>query len=144
MSTLKRKVELLNRITALGFTFDEAQQLRRISLTLSKWAEMECGDDHGRAIERDETTGKPFITYDLGQNGKRGRYAIADREAGALKRLKAILKAQHARCDDPIIHHHQTDPRGCALYLLKLSEIPDGEKRAWLESNYTRGLAVCA
>lgn len=176
MSTLKRKFELLNRITALGFTFEESQQLRRISMTLSKWAEAECNGD----IERDEKTGKAFrvfrthpsVCYNHSEYSgivKEHRHAVADREAGALKRLKAIILARNTRECMPgdtlnlVTPYHQSDPRGCALYLVKASDLPastDDEMRRhsgewplkseetrlqWkLSCYYTRGLAVCA
>lgn len=169
----ERKFNLYRRLQDLGFTYEEACALRRIEMTLSRWSEMECGDESGRAIERDETTGKPYITYDIGQNGKRGRYAIADREAGALKRLKAIVDARNARATPvfgaeletafKVYAYHQTDPRGCALYLISGHDLPNstdedmrrhsGEwplkseetRLQWkLSVYYTRGLAVCA
>lgn len=145
MSTLKRKFELLNRITALGFNYDESQQLRRISMTLSKWAEDECNGD----IQRDEKTGKAFrvfrthpsVCYNHSEYSgivKEHRHAVADREAGALKRLKAIL-ANHTE----IGAFHQGDPRGCALYVFRRADFTEAEL-AEMDRHYTRGLAVCA
>lgn len=162
MSTLKRKFELLAKLQSLGFTFEESQQLRRISITLSKWAEMECGDGNDYAswsIERDETTQKPYlVTYP--HSGPSRRRRVADREAGALKRLKAIVDARNARefegialVSDPSKHpnwihaYHQSDPRGCALYLVKASDLPEGQgetMKSILSRFYNRGLAVCA
>lgn len=166
MSTQKRKFELFSRLQALGFTYEEAVSLRRIEMTLQRWAEGECGDESGRCIERDETTGKPFMTYDKGRNGERGRYAIADREAGALKRLGKIVAARNARayvngqCVNPVAAYHQGDCRGCMLYLVSAehlapefatwhTENPGANASAFpfqkhLPSLYTRGLAVCA
>ena len=46
-------------ILSLGFTADEVAALRRISMTLRRWHELECGTDGG-VIERDEATGKPY------------------------------------------------------------------------------------
>ncbi len=43
--------------------------------------------------------------------GNMRRYAIADRERGALKRVGAICARLGAS------FYHQTDPRGCALYV---------------------------
>ena len=37
----------------IGFSAAEFRQLRRISMTLSRWAERECGDGSDWAIERD-------------------------------------------------------------------------------------------
>ena len=38
-----------------------------------------------------------------------------------------------------LTHYVQGDPRGCALYILRPSDVPDGELA---ESYYSRGVAV--
>jgi hypothetical protein len=129
----KRTAQLLGRIQDLGFTWDEAYSLRRIEMTLQRWAERECGDGSDWAIERDETTGKPFNVYH--GEGKPRRYAIADREAGALRRLGKIMEAH-----SDFVAYHQGDCRGCMLYLVPKSSLAAGER---LDSVYTRGVAVC-
>ena len=128
----------MSRLQSAGFSYDEAETLRRIEMTLSRWGELECGDEHGRAIERDETTGKPYMTYDVGQNGKRGRYPVADRERGALKRLNRIMESH-----PEYVAYHQGDPRGCALYVVAKRDLEDNERDLPIESHYTRGIAVC-
>ena len=50
--------EMLRRLERLGISRNDAETLRRISMTLHHWHEMECGTDNG-CIERDETTNKP-------------------------------------------------------------------------------------
>lgn len=149
MNKAQRKFELYSRLQSLGFTYGEAVQLRRIELTLSSWAERECGDGSDWAIEQDEVTGKPFNVYH--GEGKARRYPIADREAGALRRLKAICDERNARqvnpdtMNDPhffkVIPFHQTDCRGCMVYLVRESDVPEG---ASIDSYYSRGWAVCA
>lgn len=127
MSTQKRKFELFARLQALGFTYEEAASLRRIEMTLQRWGELECGTDRG-CIERDETTGKPFFTYEAG-SGPRRRYPVADREAGAIRRLDAIVKARNcretnsSRAGNWVISFHQGDCRGCNLYLLTREQL---------------------
>lgn len=127
MSTQKRKFELFARLSDMGFTYEEAVALRRIEMTLHRWAERECGDGSNWAIERDETTNRPYNVYH--GEGKSHRYPIADREAGALKRLAAIVKARNEREQGHamanrlpdvawLLPFHQTDPRGCSLYLV--------------------------
>jgi len=166
MSTQKKKFELYSRLQALGFTYYEAHSLRRIEMTLSLWAEGECGDESGRCIERDEKTNRPYMTYDKGTNGQRGRYSIADRETGALKRLGKIVAARNARayvngkCINPVAAYHQGDCRGCMLYIVSAEHLAP-EFKEWraqntganaaafpfhqyLPSLYTRGVAVCA
>ena len=139
MNNQQRRYALIRRLESAGFSYDEAQTLRRIELTLSRWGELECGDEHGRAIERDETTGKPYMTYDVGQNGKRGRYLVADRERGALRRLDKLMTAH-----PEYVAYNQGDPRGCALYIVAKRDLEDNERDLPIDSYYTRGIAVCA
>lgn len=108
----------------------DAEALRHISMTLHRWHELECGAEDG-AIERDEKTGKPV--YQSGHNPKI-RYAVPDRERGALKRLAAIMARYPA-----LTSYVQGDPRGCALYVLKPGDVPAGED---VSAYYSRGLAV--
>lgn len=152
MSTQKAKFALYSKLQDLGFTYEEAFALRRIELTLQSWAVRECGDGSDWAIERDEKTGKPYNTYH-GQ-GRARRYAIADREAGALRRLAAIVAARNARGNGHdinmtpyapnhpafVLAYHQGDCRGCMLYLLTREQLGADA----IDSVYTRGLAVCA
>jgi len=147
----KNQYQLIERLKALGFSYDEAQALRRIEMTLQRWAEYECGDSNdrfSRSIERDETTGKPFWCVQWHNENKTRKTPTADREAGALRRLKAIIETRNARFftkngksfKDAVQAYHQGDPRGCALYIVPNSELKDG---ASLDSVYTRGVAVC-
>jgi hypothetical protein len=130
----------------MGFTYEEAAQLRRIEMTLQRWAETECGNsnDWGAwGIERDETTGKPFMVRHTYRHGKGensvSRYAVADREMGALRRLDAIM-AKHP----DLRAYHQSDPRGCALYVMRYADLWQDGKPLDIDANYTRGLAVAA
>ena len=134
---LLRRTALENTLRALGFTSVEAKTLRRISTTLQRWYELECGSDHG-VIERDEATGTPYwFNYRsryLSANDPRSCSRIADREAGALRRLAAIM-SKHA----PLTTYIQTDPRGACLYILRPGDIPAGSK---VDECYTRGICV--
>lgn len=118
----------LQRIAPLA-TDHHANILRRAAITLSRWAEQECGDGDDYkswAIERDETTGKPYRCV-YPHNGKSYREPIPDREAGALRRVKEV-------CDELCIHfYHQTDPRGASLYVAA---------EPLTDTNYTRGIAI--
>ena len=135
---------LSRRLEGLGISLDDQERLRRIEMTLARWGERECGDERGNCIERDEATGIPYNTYEQG-DGKRGRYRIADKERGALKRLAAIMSKYPA-----LWYYHQGDPRGCSLYVGRWADLPSGDKvqpvaaeRAELDSYYTRGVGVC-
>lgn len=124
----------VDRLRDMGFTRAEAEALFRIEKTLHRWFERECGDDRG-AIERDEKTDKPFYVW-WSTDGREHRYAVPDREAGARKRLARIM-AEHPTCTAYV----QTDPRGCALYIIPLEALADGAK---VDSVYNaRGEAVC-
>ena len=62
------------------------------------------------------------------------RYPTPDRETGALKRLSVIM-ARYPH----LTHYIQGDPRGCALYILRMQDIIE-ELEA--DSYYNRGIAV--
>lgn len=107
--------------------WDDVNTLRRAELTLSRWGERECGDGSDWAIERDEHSGIPYMVFH--GNGPRHRYRCPDRERGALRRVEEICKR------NGLHYFHQTDPRGCALYVDR-EPLPD--------NNYTRGIACSA
>lgn len=116
----------------ITLTMAQANTLRRAELTLHRWGEMECGDQYGNAIERDETTDKPYMTSEYGArwsltNSYRTRHAIPDREKGALRRIAALCTEIGAH------YYHQTDPRGCALYI---------SAEPLTDSAYINGLAI--
>ena len=139
--SIKERMLILERLGKLGLDYDEAQALRRISMTLSRWGELECGNgnEYGSwAIERDETTEKPYMvrhSYGHGQfKDTVRRTLIPDKEKGALKRLQAIM-SKHP----DLLAYHQTDPRGCAVYVLRKDDVPVGSS---VDSVYNRGVAV--
>lgn len=121
----KQQYQMIRALEAEGVTYQDAQALRRISMTLRRWYEMECGGD----IERDEETG---LTYSRTVRGT--RYRTRDMETGALKRLAAIMaRYPHLKA------YVQGDPRGCALYILRMQDVIE-ELEA--DGYYNRGIAV--
>jgi len=122
----------------LGFTYSETETLRRAEMTLHRWHELECGDgnDYGTSwsIERDEATGKPFMVTHY-RDGKVSRVAYPDKEKGALRRIAEVLRGK-----DGLSFYQQTDPRGCALYILRRGDVPEGGD---VNAFYYRGIAVC-
>ena len=108
-------IEMLNRVQMRGLSLDDALAVRRISMTLRRWYELECGDGDGY-IKRGETTGKPYYvncnSRYLSPNDPRARWFVPDRERGAIRRLDTIM----ARYPD-LWYYLQTDPRGASLYL---------------------------
>jgi hypothetical protein len=141
---LARQAEVLR---SLGFTSDEAESLRRISMTLHRWHELECGDGNG-CIERDEKTGTPRwfnanARY-VDPHDPRAWRVIPDREKGALKRLAGVLQDRNARMLPlqslgKIDAYIQTDPRGAALYIIRPGDVPAG---ADASAYYSRGICV--
>ena len=128
---------LVNRLGNIGFVWNEIDELIRIERTLHRWSELECGnsdDFKSWHVERDETTDKPFMVTHSHSSDKSSRWSIPDRENGALRRLGKMMKLH-----DGIRFYHQTDPRGCALYIIDDASIPDAD----LHRLYSRGIAVC-
>ena len=133
---------MIDRLSAVGIGYEDAMKLRRISMTLRRWFELECGDsnDYGSwAIERDDNgDGPPFLVqhhypYGAGKDTVT-RTRIPDRETGAKKRLAKIMASYPA-----LLAYIQTDPRGASLYILRVDDIPAG---ASIDSCYSRGIAV--
>lgn len=130
--TKKEAIELTyqeNRLIALGISRADAESLRRISMTLRRWFEKECGMDNG-CIERDDTTNKPYWL----ESRTMRRFLIADRETGARKRLAAIMQRYPG-----LTAYVQGDPRGCSLYILTVDQLTSEHG---IDSIYTRGVAI--
>jgi len=138
-----------NTLLSLGFTREEAEALRRISMTLHRWFEHECNG----YIQRDEDTGKAYgySNHHYG-NHERSRWPVADRETGARKRLEKIVNARNKRqrvwtatgdvlgpVSNNVAAYVQGDPRGAALYIIRPGDVPDG---ADVEGYYSRGICV--
>ena len=151
-------------LMSLGFTQGEAESLRRISMTLRRWHERECGTDCGcierGRKERDESGNRVFIHDENGfpywadHSGDKPRYyRVPDRETGARKRLDKIISNRNVRSgwvinsnyygvapETPYLTTYvQTDPRGAALYILRPGDVPEGQTAA---SCYSRGICV--
>lgn len=126
----QRMIDWYARMDRAGFDVDVADSLRRIEMTLHRWAERECNGE----IERDEH-GRCYRGGYAPPHLRKAYDRIPDRETGALTRLDRIMAAfPEWRA------YYQTDPRGCALYIVKRSDIPEG---ADIGVYYTRGIAVC-
>jgi hypothetical protein len=129
-------------LLTLGFTRDEAEALRRISMTLQRWFKHECNG----TIQRDGENGdgKPYwySSYDHSRLGP-----VADREAGARRRLTNIITTCNGRrhaftaeyVKGDLMAYIQTDPRGAALYIIRPGDVPEGGD---VSAYYTRGICV--
>ena len=147
------KHDCLYHLTQGGIALDDAVALRRISMTLHRWFELEWGDgnNHGSwAIVRGTKTkegfvhdddGKPYLEHHHYRHGAgqdtTTHIPLADRERGALKRLERIMTRYSG-----FVSYVQGDPRGCALYILPpaiVARLPDGGD---IGSIYSSGIAV--
>lgn len=131
MTARDKDAALAYRLSRAGINASEAQArtLRRAEMTLQRWAEAECGDSNACAswsIERDEATGKPYRCF-YPHAGEPSKHPIPDRQRGALARVQAVCAELGAH------YYHQTDPRGCALYV---------DAKPIDSRDYTRAVAV--
>jgi hypothetical protein len=131
---------MLSRLESLGISTNDALALRRISLALHSWFELECGNgnnhgswaivrggyvhnEEGSRFEHDDD-GKPYLEHHHYLHGKGQDYVsyrrLPDRERGARQRLRKLLK----RYPD-LEAYIQTDPRGVALYVLRKADLAD-------------------
>ena len=156
-----------NSVDALcraGISHSDAIDLRRISMTLHRWHELECGDgneygswaivrgkrtsariktEQGLNVRQDtfehDDDGKPYLEHHHYMHG-RGKdtvtySALSDRERGALKRLAKIMAGYPG-----FSFYVQGDPRGCSLYIIRPGDVRDG---LTIDACYTNGVAVC-
>lgn len=155
----KHTLQMLNRLHDLGITPTDALALRRISMTLQRWHELECGDSNnygswcitrgtksapgkvGEFVHDDD--GLPYLEHQHYGRDIRGAgpqdyttyTLLPDRERGAKRRLAKILTNY-----PHLTSYIQTDPRGCALHILRKSDLTC---EASAEQVYnSRGIAV--
>lgn len=134
-----RTESIIQPMIRAGIAHEDALALRRISMTLHRWHELECGDGNewnSWAIEREneDGTGRPFMVTYPHRTGNPRRHLIPDRESGALRRLRKIMARYPS-----LGFYVQGDPRGAALYILRPGDVPEG---ADADAYYSRGVAV--
>lgn len=140
-----------------GISYEDATALRRISMTLHRWHELECGDGNSYGswcITRGLDTksegflhnddAKPYLEHHHYHHGNGKDYTtytpMPDRERGALKRLAKIMANYPGWAS-----YVPGDPRGCALYILRPADLEgadDMEGVPDVSSVYSRGIAV--
>jgi hypothetical protein len=133
------KMYTFDSLLKLGIAHSHAVQLRRISMTLNRWFELECGDGNNYAswsivrgkkikgIFEYDDNGRPYLETHPHDSSKTAYTPISDRERGAMKRLNAIM-ANYPNLEAYV----QTDPRGASLYI----------GTGLTDSNYSHGVAV--
>jgi hypothetical protein len=143
---MNNQFEVTQRLVSCGIAYVDACALRRISMTLHRWHELECGDGNdyaswcitrGRKVngtfEYDET-GQPYEERHVHTEDKPRYTRLADREGGAIKRLKGIMAKYPA-----MGFYIQGDPRGASLYIIRPGDIREGST---VDSCYSNGVAV--
>jgi hypothetical protein len=135
-----RLMHLQNTLCNLGFALGDVHTLLSIERGLQRWHELECGtgdDKVSVSVERDEKTEKPFrrVQY-MGRDGKwvDRKTPCRDMEKSNLRRLSRIMEGKAVRA------YVQGDPRGCALYILRPGDVPEGKDP---NAYYSRGIPVC-
>lgn len=114
-------------LARLGISNADAAVLVRASATLHTWHEHECNGTK----QQDEATGH-WHWYNPSTGRKIGR--TPDLEAGAKRRIAEVMARYPA-----LTAYIQGDPRGCALYILRPGDVPEG---CDADSYYSRGIAV--
>ena len=140
--TEKQKFALYQQIQSLGFSYDEAKAIRRIEIVLRRWSK---AASLGK-IRRDTLNKTPFRLQVKEPIPAHLWYPIADREAGALRRLRGIVSARNRRANaecetgapDHVLFHHRPHPTECNLFLLTRAQLGDADISTAVE----RGLAV--
>ena len=134
-----RLIHLSNALASLGFNANEIAALLAVERGLNRWHELECGTGNDRvsvSVERDEKTGKPFkrVQFQSHSGWVDRKTPCRDMEKSYLSRLARIMEGKAVRA------YVQGDPRGCALYIIRAEDVPQG---ADVHSYYSRGIAVC-
>ncbi len=141
------KYNCIDTLTKAGISYQDATALRRISMTLHRWHELECGDGNSygswaivrrhkgrtKPVEGFNATfdhddqGKPFLEHHHYRHGNGKDYTsytpMADRE----REIMACYPA------------FQSYVQGGALYILRPEDAAFGDD---LSTHYTRGIAV--
>ena len=129
----ERIARLYANCTAAGLEIHETTALMAAERALSAWAVRECNGE----IQRDEETGKPYRRNPDRDTSNTPREYIRDGEAAAMR--KATAAAANVIAAGCVLYR-QGDPRGCALHLVRPSDIPEGGA---VNQYYRRGIALC-
>jgi hypothetical protein len=121
---MMRTSSVIDKLWDFGITLEDAFSIRRIAMTLTAWAEAECGNSNDYcswAIERDPDTDKPYRICHY-SDGRVRKALIPDRENGAIKRMNKLMKAY-----PELGWYHQTDPRGHSVYVYRLADLGNSQ-----------------
>tara|TARA_R110000822_G_scaffold310554_1_gene444021 strand:- start:3045 stop:3479 length:435 start_codon:yes stop_codon:yes gene_type:complete len=139
MTTTTEKASLLaehiGRRFGVTITADQANTLRRANVVLCTWGEKMCGggnDYSSWCTVRDDDTGKTYVEHHP-LKGKSYRTPTPDQETAALVRVADVCKAVG------LVFHHQTDPRGEAVYVGTLAAL----EGTTVEQGYSCRMLCC-
>ena len=95
----ENQFRMFETLRELGMSYDDITALRRISMTLHRWHELECGDSDNFkswSVERDgeEPDSKPFMVYHIhqGEYGFKVHYREDDNSDGSKGDYRASTK----------------------------------------------------
>lgn len=152
------------RVEALGFTREEFQSLRRISMTLTRWTVRECGDGSDWAIERDDSyridcqscgqkswpAGATTVCPKCGEANAKlhtptNRPFLVYHGPGKSRRIPiadreggALKRLFTIMASHPAcVAYHQPDCRGAAVYIISRDRVTGP-----IDSCYTNGIAI--
>jgi hypothetical protein len=125
----RHRANTFDTLARMGISYADICTLVRASATLHTWHEHECNGTIQR--EGDDGDGRPY--WYNAYTGKR-MYPTSDREKGARKRIDAVLARYPG-----FTAYVQGDPRGCALYIIRPGDVPEG---CDVDGYYSRGIAV--
>lgn len=117
-----------------GLTQYAWQQLRQLERGLHRWSEMECEGE----LQRDDETGKVY-KYRKSRFGDftENPFPIPDTEADML----ASARKQAKRFGLEV--YHQSDPRGCQLWLYTEAELNERLERSEILRQPGMGISAC-
>lgn len=150
-------------LVKLGISMPDADQLRRIAMTLHRWHEMECGDGNdysswcivrGKAAKREfyrdpetqagawrtvgefeyDDNGAPYIERHIhSEKSGKARYESIPDRERGALKRLATIMARYPA----LASYVQGDPRGASLYILDRATTPQP-----YDQFYSRGVAV--
>lgn len=142
--TEKQKFALYQQIQSLGFSYEEAKAVRRIEIVLRRWTDA-------------RESCRVFWCVHTGMWATRAADGIirrvADREAGALRRLRRIVEARNRREGETVIRQnrmsrefylssilflHRPHPTEANLFLITRAQLGDAD----ISTAVQRGLAI--
>ena len=114
------------RLSRHGMFPEDVFKLIQCSRQMNRWGTAHCNGD----VQTDEDTGKIYRYWGVGDKPPQ-LVSIPDRGKAILARASKIARAHH------LYVYHQSDPRGCSLYLLRRKDMKNKDN-----IQYTNGVAL--